>query len=157
MKNCLVCYKKFKVKKSRLEISKYCSRKCKDSSLIGKPASPKALEALKLGRAWNKGKKLPSPSKETLEKRKETFLKIELNKGEKNGMWKGDKVGYSGLHYWVRSKLGTPKHCSYCEITTAKKFEWANISRSYKRDLSDWVRLCTKCHVAFDKGRINLK
>ena len=73
------------------------------------------------------------------------------------GNWKGDKVGYSGLHAWVRKELGKPNHCAYCQTTTAKKYEWANISHSYKRELSDWIRLCVSCHRLYDNGKIKLK
>ena len=38
--------------------------------------------------AWNKG--IPNPA----------------IRGENNPAWKGDKVGYSGLHKWIESKLG---------------------------------------------------
>lgn len=69
---------------------------------------------------------------------------------DKNGSWKGDKVGYYGLHKWVENQLGKPKRCESCKTIKAKKYEWANISKSYKRELSDWVRLCVSCHHYFD-------
>jgi len=34
-----------------------------------------------------------------------------LRMGEKNGFWKGDKVGYAGLHTWVRRRLGNTMFC----------------------------------------------
>lgn len=70
--------------------------------------------------------------------------------GENHPNWKGAEVGYLALHSWVARKLGKPNLCEDCGTTGAKKFEWANISGQYKRDLSDWVRLCTKCHHKFD-------
>lgn len=70
---------------------------------------------------------------------------------EKNKNWKGDKVGYHGLHIWVAKHLGKPNKCEDCGTTKAKRFEWANISKNYRRDLTDWKRLCTKCHVKFDR------
>ncbi|KKM07769.1 hypothetical protein LCGC14_1730510 [marine sediment metagenome] len=66
--------------------------------------------------------------------------------GELNGNWKGNKVGYGALHDWLVLRLGKPKICSLCNTTKAKKFEWANISGEYKRDITDWTRLCTSCH-----------
>ena len=71
--------------------------------------------------------------------------------GEKNHNWKGDKVGYQALHTWVRKHKGTPMVCSHCNSKKKKKYEWANISHEYKRELDDWIRLCTKCHRLFDK------
>jgi hypothetical protein len=75
---------------------------------------------------------------------------------EKHPNWKGELVSYSGLHKWVTRKLGTPKYCANCKTTTAKKYEWANISHCYKRELSDWIRLCTKCHIGFDRGLLTI-
>jgi hypothetical protein len=77
------------------------------------------------------------------------------NSGEKNGMWKGDKVGYFALHDWVERKLGKSNYCEYCgliQIKGGKKqwFQWANISHEYKRNTNDWIRLCVKCHKAYD-------
>ena len=43
--------------------------------------------------------------------------------------------------------------CQYCNSEDKKKYEWANISRKYKRDLKDWIRLCTKCHIIYDGSR----
>lgn len=78
------------------------------------------------------------------------------NKGEKgiiggsNGLWKGINVSYEGLHQWVSRYLGKPMKCEHCKTTEAKRFEWANKSKEYKRELSDWVRLCTSCHRKYD-------
>lgn len=70
--------------------------------------------------------------------------------GEKNPIWKGDAVGYGALHDWVVLHKGSPKLCEQCETIEAKKYEWANISKVYKREISDWVRLCTSCHRKYD-------
>lgn len=75
----------------------------------------------------------------------------DLQKGENHYEWKGDKASYSSIHVWVSRRKGKPRLCEHCGTTTSKKFEWANISGNYKRVLSDWVRLCTKCHHHHDK------
>jgi hypothetical protein len=72
------------------------------------------------------------------------------NSGSNSYAWKGDDVGYVSLHAWVRRNLGTPKKCEFCNTTTAVKFEWANKSHEYKRDLTDWIRLCVPCHSRYD-------
>ena len=64
--------------------------------------------------------------------------------------WKGDNVGKGGLHNWVKRHLGKPCFCEHCKTTKAKQFEWANKSQTYKRDLSDWIRLCRSCHAKYD-------
>jgi hypothetical protein len=73
--------------------------------------------------------------------------------GEKHPQWKGDGVSYRNLHSWVERKLGKPQRCTSCGKTSEKKYDWANISRKYKRDTSDWVRLCRKCHKAYDSHK----
>lgn len=71
--------------------------------------------------------------------------------GEKHPSWKGDKVGKSGLHEWMRRRLGKPNYCEHCKITESRRYEWANKSRKYKRDLTDWIRLCVPCHRKYDQ------
>lgn len=71
---------------------------------------------------------------------------------EKNPMWKGDKVGYIGLHEWVRRRKKKPSFCESCKKKPA--LDLANVSQKYKRDLDDWKWLCRGCHVRGD-GRIN--
>lgn len=77
--------------------------------------------------------------------------------GENNPAWKGDDVGYFALHEWVKRTLGTPQKCEHCETVSAKRFEWANISRKYKRDVKDWKRLCSKCHAKYDERGKKMK
>jgi len=78
---------------------------------------------------------------------KKCSLKNVLN--EKANGWKGNNVGYFGLHCWVRKRLGKPKKCKYCG--KKEKLQWANISKKYKRKLDDWIPLCVVCHRRFDK------
>ena len=73
--------------------------------------------------------------------------------GEKHWNWKGDEVKYRALHKWIENKRGKPHFCEHCKRSDLKhrQYQWANISRKYKRDITDWLRLCVKCHKAFDK------
>ena len=78
------------------------------------------------------------------------FRKI-VKKGSDSPNWKGDNVGKTALHNWVEKNLGKPKKCEICGTTDPNKiYDWANISQEYKRDLSDWKRLCRSCHSKFD-------
>lgn len=70
--------------------------------------------------------------------------------GEKNGMWKGEKASYSASHHWINSQLGRPKECENCGTKDASHYEWSNMSGEYKRDVSDWARLCVRCHRYID-------
>lgn len=91
--------------------------------------------------------------------------KPSANKGKSfPHLWK-EKITYGRLHKWLFEELGKPSICWNCGITEGKKFEWANISGEYKRDLTDWERLCTKCHrkkdltgkIPWNKGKKGLQ
>ena len=71
---------------------------------------------------------------------------------DRSSSWKGDKVGYSGLHRWVPKKLGKPDTCEHCKRTglSGNAIHWANRSGKYKRSMSDWIRLCSSCHRKYD-------
>lgn len=75
-----------------------------------------------------------------------------MNYGEKNHSWKGDRVGYEGLHKYIKKHLKKPERCTECNKET-EKIDLANISGLYKRDLSDWEWLCRNCHMKKD-GRL---
>lgn len=75
--------------------------------------------------------------------------------GEKNHRWAGDKIGYWGVHDWIASQLGRPKKCENCRTRRKTKYEWANISGEYRREVSDWARLCKRCHVLIDDSLKN--
>lgn len=57
---------------------------------------------------------------------------------------------YAGLHDWVERNLGKPRECEFCGCTDKKVYQWSNKSGEYKAELSDWQRLCVKCHAKYD-------
>ena len=59
-------------------------------------------------------------------------------------------VKYAYIHQWIAKQLGKPKKCAKCGTETAKQFHWANISYEYKKDITDWIRLCARCHKKMD-------
>lgn len=69
--------------------------------------------------------------------------------GEGNYQWKGDNAGYIAKHRWIKKWYGEPKLCESCGIKN-KKYNWANISGKYKRDINDWKQLCISCHRKYD-------
>ena len=126
---------RIKMSKSRLGhlVSEETRKKIseKNTGKIRTEATRKRLsDALKGKAAWNKGvvglREHASPS------------------------WKGENAKYGAIHEWIRKKLGTPKFCECCGRTDKKKYEWCNINHKYKRDINDWMRLCTKCHRKYD-------
>ena len=121
--------------------------------------------------SWNRGKKLSeehrrkiglsSKGRKHTKESKRKISKASMGRkwseehkrkmsGQNNHKWRGKNVGYRALHHWIRNHLGNPRKCEHCGTIKAKKFEWANKSHKYQRDLSDWLRLCTSCHKKYD-------
>lgn len=104
-----------------------------------------------------KGQKLSENTKKRISKK----LKGKIPKnfginfgfiGDKAPNWKGDNVGYGGLHAWVKRFLGKPTKCEHCgkDGLTSKQIHWANKDHKYRRVFEDYVRLCASCHKKYD-------
>lgn len=123
---------------------------------------------------WNKGKKLTNEStryKMRMAKlgiKRAVWVRKKLSKywtgkvcpwrslpDDKNPNWKGDLISISGLHFWIKRKLGVAKTCSnkYCPRLSTK-FAWANRSRLYRRNINDFTNLCYQCHIIADKHKL---
>ena len=76
-------------------------------------------------------------------------------RGDKSHVWKGDNVGYPGIHEWVRTHLAKPDLCEICH--EKKKLDAANISGKYLRDFTDWKYICRSCHTKSDNRILNIK
>jgi hypothetical protein len=93
---------------------------------------------------------------------KETRRKIRLSRlgkfREKSNSWKGDKGEYMTKHAWFYNNIGKASKCENksCKFKNPKRYEWANISREYKRELNDWIQLCPSCHRIYDFQRLTL-
>ena len=131
---CDNCKKNFSIWPSRASYfnKHYCSNYCLSIGTFWKKGQ----------KAWNKGLKGYSSG----------LVKCRM-KGEENPAWKGKEVKYRALHSWVERELGKPSKCTNCGVTNlqGRQIHWANKSREYKRELSDWIRLCIKCHKVFDR------
>lgn len=51
---------------------------------------------------------------------------------------------------WARYHFGKPQKCENCGTTEKRMYHWANISGTYIRERSDWIRLCVPCHKQND-------
>lgn len=77
-------------------------------------------------------------------------------KGPKSPSWKGDKVGYKGVHHWVVREFGPAKthECGICKGSkNSKRNEWANLDGKYTRNPETWMVMCKTCHVAHDQEK----
>lgn len=77
-------------------------------------------------------------------------------RGEKNSTWKGAAAKYDALHIRVQVLRGAPSKCETCGTTTAKAFDWANLTGNYQ-DPWDYKRLCRSCHHRLDGKVRNLR
>ena len=102
------------------------------------------------GVSYWRGKKM---SDEHRKKLSEAKLRRYADK-TRHPSWRGDDVGYFGLHGWIQSVKGRPTTCEGCDKKglVGNKIHWANKSHLYKREVSDWVRLCVPCHSKYDRG-----
>ena len=73
--------------------------------------------------------------------------------GENNPDWKGDSVGYRGIHKWIQAQLGKATKCMIDSTHKSTRYHWANISKEYKRDFNDWMQMCPSCNLLDTVGR----
>ena len=107
---------------------------------------------------WNKGKSMEAYPHAGFQKGHQVFAgseKTQFQKGqginEENVNWRGDLVGSTAIHTWVKRRLGTASKCEVCLTPSAKLYVWANLSHEYKRELNDWKQMCHSCHMHFDR------
>ena len=85
-------------------------------------------------------------------------IRQKISVGNYRGEEASDQSKYIRVHVWVIKKLGQPDTCSHCERSglSGRFIHWANLSGKYLYDISDWVRLCAKCHKNYDLGNITI-
>lgn len=138
--NCITCGEKVRTFKSNPR--KYCSKDCYGKQNLGENNISKRLDIRKKISISKMGEK------------NNMFGKI----GELNPNWKGKYAGYGAKHSWIYRILGKPGTCEECGLNklTGRKINWANKSGKYLRDVSDWKRLCLKCHRKFDRHSLKI-
>lgn len=78
--------------------------------------------------------------------------------GEKNPMWKGDKVGYKALHRWLKDNFGKANKCENPKCPKkSQKFEWSLIKgKEYSHRRKNFRMLCRSCHCKYDNLILNI-
>lgn len=132
--NCKVCGTKRYVPQSVLKKGKgkFCSHSCSSKNAV--------IYMLKArGKSWKANVK-------------KAIAKRYKEGGETvHPRWKGDKVGYFGVHDWITKHFGQPKECRVCGMNDVKRvYHWANLSGKYQRNIKDWKRMCVSCHRKYD-------
>ena len=140
------CGQVFLVKPSRSVRAKYCSTVCKYKFYVK-------------AKGFKRIDKTPNPNWYTHERRpayRHPKGYVPWNAGLKGVIRKPRvetreaELNYDALHLWVRRHLGKATVCTNCERSDGR-IHWANKSREYKKELDDWISLCAKCHVLYDK------
>ena len=157
---CQVCKKEFQAINYRLlhGKDKYCSRMCRAKSPEFKEQLARMIEtrqqkAYAKHPKWKDGKRLCLDCEKPIwimgTRCKPCFSKTQV--GTKRIILRNGQSAYEAIHQWVKRQLGTPMICIKCLDSSQGIYDWANISGEYKKDLSDWIRLCRKCHSTMDK------
>lgn len=91
--------------------------------------------------------------------RKKISKSLYGKKGKLARRWKGDLAGYTAIHVWIRNTYGKASKCENldCLGLPASRYEWASISGETKRDITDYIQLCTRCHRKFDNGNLIIR
>lgn len=85
-------------------------------------------------------------SKHTKESKRKVTQSLIGKFAEKSRRWKGLNASYTAKHKWILKHFGKANHCSLNPLHKAKRFEWANISGKYLREISDYIPVCPSCH-----------
>ncbi len=148
IKQCEQCSKEFVTYQSKILLGKgkFCSKECSNYCL---PKVQRNCDVCAKTFLVSDTPSRKNRGKHCSRKCYEIFKKTDFL-SQNNHKWKGDKVGYRGLHGWVSRRLGKPNKCEHCGDISKRKYEWANKSHKYLRDINDWIRLCVPCHKKYD-------
>ena len=66
--------------------------------------------------------------------------------------WKGDDVGYAGIHNWLEREFGKASRCENIKcLKKSSVHEWALLkNKSYTRKRDNFWMLCKSCHKKYD-------
>lgn len=135
------------------QLAKHWAKRCRSHRILSQETRDKISHRMlgnnygfKKGQpSWNKGKKGGTVWNKG--------IKYVAVTGERNWQWQGESATYRVKHRWVTRHLGTPDTCEHCGKSglSGRQIHWANIDHTYRRVAEDWIRLCAKCHKAYDK------
>ena len=72
--------------------------------------------------------------------------------GKEHPAWYGEKVGYNGIHSWLRLNFGKADKCENPKcLGLSKRFDWAlKRGKTHERMRKNYKMLCHKCHLKYD-------
>lgn len=128
-----------------------------NSSLIrkGHKHSEETKEKMRKSSKNYKIKGISYEEKYGVERAKEIKEKLKKHKrlsGENHHAWKGLNVSYNGIHIWVKNRKPKTK-CEICGIEHKRmNLAFKDHSKPYTRNIEDYMWLCPKCHLIYDRG-----
>lgn len=76
--------------------------------------------------------------------------------GPASHRWKGANASYQAKHQWIATHYGKANRCELNKKHKSPVYHWANVSGEYKRERTDWIRLCPSCNVLAALRKWNL-
>lgn len=93
----------------------------------------------------------PLGSKDKKPRSDETRQRMSIAKrGDRNGAWRGEAVGYRAAHSRLHRRLGKASE-KLCKCGK-RALDWANLTGNFS-DLRDYEAMCRSCHRKYDKNR----
>ena len=88
---------------------------------------------------------------------KKALLRASIGRTPYNKGVFSKNTSYSAIHKYLVRNFGKANFCIniYCNHTSIR-FDYALIKgRKYTHDINDYIRLCRKCHLAYDSRKKN--
>lgn len=61
------------------------------------------------------------------------------------------RANYSSVHKWIVRWYGKASKCENVNCTgKSKKFDWANMTDKYEKNIKNFLQLCRSCHTKKD-------
>ena len=76
----------------------------------------------------------------------------EAQAGENNHNWRGNDIGYWGIHRWLIKTFGKANKCENINCSKlGREIQWALLKgKSHQRKRENYIMLCEKCHKKYD-------
>lgn len=171
------CGKKIFTSLCRAKRKKYCSKKC-FYQYKQRPSGLKyKIKVINKGwfkkgrKPWHIGTKgIMKINSGSIKKGEHKGIDTEFKKGKhigkKNNNWKGNNVGYFGLHTWINKTYGKAKECKNRKRNIlkfkcsgkSKNYDWALLKgKKYERKIKNFIMLCHSCHLKYDYDKAKYK
>lgn len=146
--NCDICKKEIYVLRSRIGIRKYCSNLCKYKMMSKRQKGKPSNNAIG---GWNKGIKMASLSKETIEKRIKTIKRNKLKSGYKTKEYHRIRISKEFLDWRDFVFKRDDYTCQLCQKRggvnlNAHHIEYFHKCPELRFEVNNGITFCKGCH-----------